>query len=231
MISDYEADRRLEVLGPWGFVREFAEYWARPLRDGDGYSVAELDAAEGRLGFLLPSAFREAYGLFGRRDDLTSKHDRLRPLEALEVDERGEALVFRDENQGAATWGLLLSDLGEDDPPVVMKPDLALKEQERWEGWLGRFSLACVEIVLAESVHDVVLADQRDQEEGDAVILERDFRRMPLPDYPEGEGTRWFAGPDLVVRDDGGAWLSVRARTEEVLEGLRERMPGDWING
>jgi hypothetical protein len=86
------------------------------LEDGDGYSAAELDAAEGRLGLVLSPAFREAYGLLGRRDDLTSNHDRLRPLDELEVDERGEALVFRDENQGAATWGVLLSDLGEDDP-------------------------------------------------------------------------------------------------------------------
>jgi hypothetical protein len=179
--------------------------------------------AEGRLGLVLPPAFREAYGLLGWRDDLTSNHDRLRPLDELEVDERGEALVFRDENQGAATWGVLLADLGEDDPPVVMKADLALKEEERWEGWMGRFSLACVEIVLAESVHDL--------EDGDTEILERDFRRVPLPDYPEGAGTRWFAGPDVVVRDDGGAWLSVRARTAEVLDRLRERMPGDWVNG
>ncbi|GAA2413208.1 hypothetical protein GCM10010191_23640 [Actinomadura vinacea] len=226
MIDVYEADRRLEVLGPWEFVREFAEYWSRPLVDGDGYSDSELDAAEERLGFALPVAFRRAYQLFGRRDDLTSNHDRLRPPGELEVDERGEALVFRDENQGAATWGVLLEDLAAEDPPVYMKPDLAMREQERWEGWQGRFSQVCVEIVLAESVHDMKLADERDQVEEDAAILERDFSRMPL----QGEA-RWFAGPDVILRDDGLDWLSVRARTEEALERVRHRMPGDWING
>lgn len=35
-----------------------------------GAAAADLDAAEQRLGLPLPAALREAYLLFGRRDDL-----------------------------------------------------------------------------------------------------------------------------------------------------------------
>jgi hypothetical protein len=50
--------------------------------DGNGYGKADIDAAEERLGVRFPAAVREAYGLFGRRADLTSNQDRqLRPGE------------------------------------------------------------------------------------------------------------------------------------------------------
>lgn len=54
----------------WKFIQDFAQAWLTPLRDEDGYSGEELNAAEERLGFKLPAALREAYMLFGKRADL-----------------------------------------------------------------------------------------------------------------------------------------------------------------
>ncbi|WP_220449462.1 SMI1/KNR4 family protein [Nonomuraea longispora] len=90
--------------GAWNFIRGFAATWRSPLADGDGWSEADLDAAEARLGLRLPAALREAYQLFGRRTDLTSLQDVLLSPADLKVTD--QALVFRVENQAAVFWGI-----------------------------------------------------------------------------------------------------------------------------
>ncbi|MFE5530666.1 SMI1/KNR4 family protein, partial [Embleya sp. NPDC056538] len=94
--------------GAWEFIRGFVANWSEALGDDDGWGEADLVAAEERLGVRLPPALREAYVLFGRRRDLTGNHDVLLGPSELYVDETKEALVFRHENQGAASWGILL---------------------------------------------------------------------------------------------------------------------------
>jgi hypothetical protein len=221
----------------WEFVRGFAAHWGAgdALGDGDGWSETDLAAAEERLGLRLPAALREAYALLGRREDLTGNHDTLRAPAELEVDETGEALVFRDENQGTARWGIPLTDLAQEDPPVRMRPDLADESREAWEDWLDRTSLAFVEIVLSESLYAPDdLVDVLDAlEEEYLEELERQGVRLPLPAYPLGEepGSRWFLRDDVLLREDAGAWLMARGRTEEALEAVREAIPGDWLNG
>jgi hypothetical protein len=216
----------------WQFIRGFAARWQSPLADSDGWAEADLVDAEARLGFRLPAALREAYQLFGRRDDLTSNQDMLlRPVE-LRLDDSKEALVFRVGNQNVACWGILLAELDQPDPPVVIRTDMADKDAETWESWLDRFSLACVEIVLSESLFaSEDLGDNRELEQGEGELLGRRYSRLPLPDYPTSQtdapAIRWFTSPDLLMRDDQGAWLWVRARTVEALDALRSELPGD----
>lgn len=72
------------------------------------------------------------------RRGLTSNHDVLLGPAGLYVDDAKEALVFRHENQGAASWGILLDSLldEDEDPAVVVRLDLADKSAERWgTGW------------------------------------------------------------------------------------------------
>ncbi|MFD8827156.1 SMI1/KNR4 family protein [Streptomyces sp. NPDC059605] len=217
------------------FIRGFAAHWAKPLGDEDGLPEADLVAAEERLGLRLPPALREAYLLFGRRTDLTRNHDTLLGPSELYVDNGQEALVFRHENQGAVSWGILLEALGEEDPAVFVRTDLADKSAERWEPWLDRLSLALVETVLSESVQaDDELCDfLLDFDEHGAGLLEQKCVRLPFPSYPaceNGSGIRWFLGPDALLRDDDGAALYARGRTEEALDGIRDLIPGDWLN-
>ncbi len=211
----------------WRFIENFAAEWVEPLQPGDGSHPGDLDAAEGRLDVTLPAAVREAYSLFGARDDLTSNQDVLLSPDELYVHDG--VLVFRAENQGAAHWGVALT--GETDPPVLVRPDLADKDAEAWEPWMDRFSMACVEIVLSESLLDEDLADSRDPEDDDAEALGARYTRLPLPDLPTGQDPpiRWFTGTDVIVRDDAGGWLSARARTPEALDAVREDLPGDWL--
>lgn len=37
-------------------------------------------------------------------------------------------------------------------------------------------------------------------------------------------------GPDVLLRDDDGAVLLARARTEETLDEVRDQLPGDRLN-
>jgi cell wall assembly regulator SMI1 len=91
--------------GAWRFIRRYTESWLTPLTDDDGWTEADLEAAEQCLGPRLPPAIREAYALFGRRQDLTSIQDRLLGPDQLEVDTTGKVLVYRVENQSVAVWG------------------------------------------------------------------------------------------------------------------------------
>ena len=214
-------------VAAWAFIRDFAAEWVSPLAADDGCDEAELDAAETRLGVRLPAAVREAYRLFGRREDLTCNQDRLLPPEKLVVAQG--LLVFREENQWVAHWGVPVEDLDQDDPRVVMTVDLADPNADPKSPWFDRFSVACVEMVMSESlVVPEELSDSLELAEGDVDLLERWCTRLPLPNYPHGAETRWYTAPDLLLRNDSESWLWVRARTPEALEEMRERVPGEW---
>lgn len=216
----------------WTFIQGFAAHWAgAALGSDDGWTEADLDAAEERLGLRLPTALREAYLLFGRRQDLTSNHDVLLGPAELHVDDASEALVFRRENQGAASWGVLLDSLQDDDPAVLIRLDLADKSAERWEGWLERLSLCFVEIILSESLQaDEELCDFLDPDGDSIELLETNAVRLPFPAYPLGEETRWFLGRGVLLRVDDGSAVLARGRTAEDLDRVRDLIPGGWLN-
>ncbi|MFF5932082.1 SMI1/KNR4 family protein [Streptomyces sp. NPDC012508] len=218
--------------GAWAFIQDFAAHWAGAALAGrDGWAEGDLGAAEERLGLRLPAALREAYLLFGRRQDLTSNHDVLLAPAELFVDVAEEALVFRHENQGAASWGILLDSLQDDDPAVFIRLDLADKSAERWEEWLERLSLCFVEIVLSESLQaDEELCDFLDPDDDSVKLLETHFDRLAFPAYPVGEETRWFTGRDALLRDDDGTAVLARGRTVEAMDRVRDLIPGDWLN-
>ncbi|MFD4658784.1 SMI1/KNR4 family protein [Kitasatospora sp. NPDC058444] len=206
--------------GAWALVRGFAAYWGEPLGPGDGFTDAELDAAERRLGLRLPVALREAYRLFGRRADLTSSQDVLLTPDELHV--LDGALVYRAENQACAHWGVLLDDLGREDPPTVGRLDLADKSQERWEPWEERFSTAAAAMAMTEKLLE-------DHELTDFLHLDEDLpdglRELPAL----GRNLRWYQGPEVLVGVAEGAWMVARARTPQALEALYEAVPGDWM--
>ncbi|MFI9161784.1 SMI1/KNR4 family protein [Kitasatospora aureofaciens] len=195
----------------WALVRGFAAYWGEPLTPEDGFTEADLDAAEQRLGLRLPVALREAYRLFGRRADLTSSQDVLLTPDELHL--LDGALVYRAENQGCAHWGVLLDDLAQEDPPTVARPDLADKSQERWEPWEERFSTAAAVMAMSEKLLE-------DDEFG---VFYEAGDELPdgLVELPAlGRDFRWFAGPDVLVLLIEESLMVARARTEDALDAL-----------
>ncbi|MFB4317586.1 SMI1/KNR4 family protein [Actinomadura sp. 21ATH] len=217
------------------FLRRFAADWSTPLSPADGCSEEDLSAAEERLGVRLPASVRDFYKLLGRRPDLTSNQDRLLPPAGLHFDESGQALVFRDENQGCAQWGIPVQDLHLPDPPVVFQLDAPYIAPEPWRPFLDRFSLTAAEIVLSENLfRENAYSDNQEPSDATLNALELRYTRLPLlPDYPmwatpEDPPVRWFTAPDVLIRDDSDAWLWVRARTERALDETRRALPGDW---
>lgn len=78
------------------------------------------------------------------------------------------------------------------------------------------------------------LADNRDLDDDAIALLEKWFRRLPMPNYPlwaepGGRPTRWFGRPGAVLRDDAGQWLLVRAATANAIADVRRALPGQWL--
>ncbi|SNY12476.1 hypothetical protein [Paractinoplanes atraurantiacus] len=210
----------------WQFIRWFAETWATPLLPGDGCDEAEL-------GVSLPASLRRAYELFGRRFDLTRSQDRLLAPDEVHVDDTGDVLIFRVENQHVAEWGVPLTAVNEPDPPVVFRCPSFPAAERAWQPFLATVSLACVEMVLSEWMFSGgEFTDNRELDDGDLVVLEERFRRLPMPDYPLWAGggpMRWFAGDGVILRVDAGTWLWCRAQSAEAIVAVREVLPGEWL--
>ncbi|MGQ7749820.1 SMI1/KNR4 family protein [Streptomyces sp. WC2508] len=206
----------------WRFVRAFARDWSRrPLTEADGYAPADLDAAQARLGLPLPAALRDAYQLLGRRPDLTDNQDSLLAPKDLYLDADRGVLVFRVENQSCAYWGIRITDLDQDDPPVVVRADLVRPTADDWAAWLGRVSVAFVEIVLSEALcaDEDLMGWVTPDETGLPEDIAATFRRLPLPEYPISQqpGSRWYAHDEIILRDDRGTAM-FRARTEAAFD-------------
>ncbi|MCO1657146.1 SMI1/KNR4 family protein [Pseudonocardia humida] len=216
------------------FIRLFAARYASPVAAGDGCTEEELLAAEARLGLPLPAPLRAVYALIGRRTDLTRTQDRLLSPDQVDVDDSGEVLVFRVENQCVAEWGVPLPAVTEPDPPVVFRPDAADRAGRTWRPFLDRVSAACVEMVLSEwMLSGGELTDDRELDGATVAALEERFHRLPIPDHPSwaqpGDGpTRWFEGYGAILREDPGTWLWVRAPSADGLSAVRRALPGQW---
>jgi len=201
----------------WRFIRAFARDWSRrPLGGDDGYRDTDLDAVTERLGVPIPAALREAYRLLGKRADLTDNQDELLAPDQIHLDEDRGVLVYRVENQSCAYWGIRVTDLDQDDPPVVIRPDVPAPSAEDWSTWLDRVSVAFIEIVLSEAVCGEEDLTGYDEQGADDTEIAATFQRLPIPEYPlsQSQGTRWYARGEIIARDDR-AWTLTRARTLE----------------
>lgn len=210
--------RRLER---WRLVEEFIDVWYRPLQAADGFSEAELAAAEKKLGFRLPAALREWYALAGKRDDVWSKQDDSEFPPYLRRDGENEALIIRVENQGCELWGIRSRDLGQEDPPVV-----EIFEDVQASPTISAF--AC-QVLLYEAKFagksGVIWAG------GD--FLDRNIRNTLLSKFRKCQFSgrywvanplRFFEGTDIVLEEHGRTWLYVAARGAKALEQLSPRI-------
>lgn len=223
----------------WDFIHAFAGQWCTLLTSGDGLSGDQIAAAECRLGVGLPRALHEAYGFTGRPSDLIAYQNPLLDPSRLHFEDDGEVLVCRIENQGCWAWGIAVSDLGQDDPPVLL-----FCEQQAvpgWEALLESVSLACVETVLSEQVmlrrfDGRGLARARPPSTDLLTCIEAAYARVELPDYPWSYRprellARWCAGPGqliLVTQGTTDPGVVLIAQTPDHLEAFFAQLPGPW---
>ncbi|MFK0153280.1 SMI1/KNR4 family protein [Streptomyces sp. NPDC090493] len=220
----------------WTFIRSFPAAWGEPLVEDAVSLTAELARTEATLGRSLPVALHEVYALVGTRPDLVANQDPLLPPHEMFVhDECGGVLVFRSENQGCAFWGVRLTDLDQDDPPVLVQA------RHGWVPFMDRVSLACVELVLSEALFGGggQLYNACELPAGLLRKVPERFQQVPLPDYPMWTGpedfpVRWFSAPGKLLRQDGlgvHSWLHVRGRARADLDAICATIPGRWSLG
>jgi hypothetical protein len=218
-----------DAAGAWRFIRLFTARLATPIVAGDGCGDEELRAAEARLGFPLPAALREVYALIGKRFDLTGSQNRLLAPHLVSVDDTGQVLVFRWECQHVAEWGIPLSAVAQSDPPVVSRYD----GEPVWHPFLERVSLACVEMILSEwLISGDAFGANLHLDDETVALLENQFRRLPLPDYPrwaDARPVRWFEGLGAILYEDSETWLWVRAPSANGISAVQRALPGEWL--
>lgn len=117
-------------MNPGAFVTELFRKIDIELDGQAGYSEEELTEAEERLNVSLPAVLRSYYGVSGKHP-INQAHNRLIDLSKVEL--LGGYLVFLEENQGAAVWGLPSGQLVEDDP-IVWQGEVGTKIDWQSEG-------------------------------------------------------------------------------------------------
>ena len=218
----------------WSLLTDFVAEWYTPLREGDGYSPEELDAAEHRLRLKLPLALREWYRLVGRRKDIIAMQNFLASPEDLEIMDENGLLVFYCENQQVVGWGIQPNDLGLVDPPVWLDDSgLHDTQQEpiRENDTLSEFALQMVVLETRfNPVNEVFQALNRVAPKTFGKV-ERSFVPLGFPDwhwpsYP----TRFYGADDLLIQVFGeeDPWLQVTARSLNAFEEAKKVLEVDW---
>ncbi|MCP2040673.1 hypothetical protein L1281_001262 [Neisseria sp. HSC-16F19] len=96
------------------FIRSL---YALPPGRTHACATADIEAAEDRLGITLPALLRRYYQTLGSHEGINQSHNTLLLPAQLYITDDGH-LAFYEENQGVVLWGIRLSDLDNDNPPV-----------------------------------------------------------------------------------------------------------------
>ncbi len=109
---------------------EVAEKLYPPFEPEDGISLNEVEGAEKRYGFRLPSVLRDYYRVTGGHESINYSSNRLISVDCLEIEDR--KLIFYQENQGAYEWAIDLSDISDNDPPIWQGVYIEGQETNDW---------------------------------------------------------------------------------------------------
>jgi hypothetical protein len=89
-----------------------------PASENHGYSEDEIINLEIDLGVRLPEKLRAYYLSLGRNEAINATHNRLLEPDGEVRFSKDGYLVFYEENQGVASWGIRKDELTIDNPPV-----------------------------------------------------------------------------------------------------------------
>lgn len=201
--------------GRWELLQSLIAVWYPPVESDAGYSEDEVQAAEARLGMRLPAALREWYLAFGKRREVWSRQDMFLSLGDLDIDE-GQ-LVFYAENQGVTRWGIPVSELTVEDPPVMVDTDHAGGEWLQQSASVSGFALEMLVSALKFSYANCCWANGENNLEA-LQLIEAYYPRIPFPDWHwPAHPTRFYGDDQVIIETNGhpdGGWLWVAARTE-----------------
>ncbi len=228
------AARRESSEDRWSLLKDFVAEWHAPLQFGDGYSQEDLDAAERRLGFALPTALREWYGLAGKRKDIIARQNYLVVPDELEISDENGLLIFHSENQGVVEWGIQPADLSLADPTVWLDDSGAhddTQEPIRENDTLSEFALQM--IVLETTSFTSFTANALASAEALAAVV-RDFVPLGLPEwhwpmYP----VRFYGSSEVLVQVEltqtGSRRIRIGAQSREARSYATQQFTLNWV--
>jgi hypothetical protein len=213
-------------------IRHFLVDWQVMEVDGvEPDAEEEVAAAESRLGFTLPVALRWMLTHVGTDNRVIGLQDPFVPPSALAVDDEG-VLTYRRENQNCAIWGVPVSEIGRPDPPVLWN-NMTTRATSIWAPYQQRLSVDLLEMALGEAMllpgANTIHMDVGSQ----PPVQLAELTPLAIPRHVfwasvEGGTIAWYGLRDCLIRDDGGTWLWAYGRNAEVLDAVRDRIPGDW---
>ena len=98
--------------------RNIRQLYAIHDDENSGFGEADLSALESKLACRLPEVLRTYYLTLGKYESLNYSYNRLLNPDKEIVFSEDRYLVFYEENQVVAYWGINEKDLGLQDPPV-----------------------------------------------------------------------------------------------------------------
>ncbi len=204
----------------WCLLSSLIGLWRPELTPADGFSSGCLNEAEARLKIRIPIALREWYLLAGNRRDIWSGQDEFLSPKQLEVD---ELLIIYVENQAVVQWGIRLSDLGQEDPPVFVSDDEVENAWHLENESVTEFALQTFVSNLKWSRQNRCYASSAGNPKV-LQVIEENYRRLPFPDWRWPMWPTRFFGDEYIVIEQNGAgdqvWLSVCTRTEEAFRSM-----------
>jgi hypothetical protein len=215
------------AVARWRLVTEFIATWYPELQPGDGYSSAELDAAQEKLGYRFPGAVRDWYQLAGRRSDVWCHTLGMYFVEPWAAPVLGEYLILlMDDFEGTIAWGVHLQDLEQDDPPIWALPDQDFVK----EGDPPTFQ--CTPTTTGFAIAHMLFEMTIEKRNSPHILAScqgnwleyasRYFRHCDLSPHclhDQRQGWQFWEGVDIVATT-GENSISVVARTEEAFAGL-----------
>jgi hypothetical protein len=223
-------------LDRWRRIVDLVRDWdERPLAPGEGYSSAQLDAAERRLGRRLPLALREWFLLAGPGFAGPARTT-LPPDELRLVD--GRLLFAEAERLATLTWGVEAANASPEDPAVSVG-----RRDGRME-WTQEYD-SVTQFLLARLIHAAIRGDLGGTQNGIAeltreaiALLKRTYQAFPVPVSHWPMPSVFVGDADTLLEIDNDPYMpfvSATARTAEAWARIdsfvRSHSPhGDWLH-
>ena len=172
-------------------------------------AVADVESAERRLGFRLPTSVYEWYCLENAIDILARHSNDDRPIPpgdfAVVEWQANKLIPVKIENQGVCVWAVMLD--GSDDPPVLVDVDSHGAQWNMQAPTFSAYVYACVWDYVFVLRQPALVQAQNEQLSSEASNRLRDlFTEQPPTFSWPGSTQRRFAGKDnaVLIWDGGG---------------------------
>ncbi len=193
-----------------------------------GNTIDEVNESETRLNLTLPEPLKDYYITLGKHDEFMDADYHVYPLSDLII--KDEALVFCEENQGLAEWGIQLININLPNPQVSGRN----AGRTRWVHQSLQTTSYLINLACWQAVMTQAEVAQCSLKKSELHIIENHFDYIGDIDVRSGDDGRSFVDKDnkiLAVFRYLPELLYVGTSQEGALEALEQRsgLVFDWL--